>query len=198
LDNAAYVQAGESVSDHLGALTPDGTEMTLLAVDGSVTRETTAQLSELPTAATHLFVSSGGNDALQSQFRLFDGRGGAVTGVLQELATCASQFREDYSRLMRALAVRDLPTVVFTVYDAIPELHEIQRTLLSVFNDVIVQEAVGRGLPIIDLRQHCTEPEDYSEVSPIEPSGRGGRKIAETILQVMMVHDFSMKQSVVY
>jgi hypothetical protein len=34
-------------------------------------------------------------------------------------------------------------------------------------------------LPAIDLRLVCTEPADYA--NPIEPSGRGGLKIAGAI-----------------
>jgi hypothetical protein len=44
-----------------------------------------------------------------------------------------------------------------------------------------VREAFAARLPIIDLRSVCTEAEDYSEISPIEPSDQGGGKIAKAI-----------------
>jgi hypothetical protein len=37
-----------------------------------------------------------------------------------------------------------------------------------------------RGLDIIELRAVCTEPADYA--NPIEPSGRGGARIAAAVL----------------
>jgi hypothetical protein len=51
---------------------------------------------------------------------------------------------------------------------------------LMMFNDVILRTAFERGVPVIDLRLVCTEPSDYA--NPIEPSGQGGRKIADAIV----------------
>jgi hypothetical protein len=47
-------------------------------------------------------------------------------------------------------------------------------TALALFNEVILEEACKRKLAVIDLRTICNEKEDYSEVSPIEPSHQGG------------------------
>jgi hypothetical protein len=46
-------------------------------------------------------------------------------------------------------------------------------------NDVILRTAFAHGFGVIDLRLVCTDPADDS--NPIEPSGRGGRKIAAAI-----------------
>jgi hypothetical protein len=40
--------------------------------------------------------------------------------------------------------------------------------------------AFDSRLPVIDLRLVCTEPADYA--NPIEPSSRGGEKIARAII----------------
>jgi hypothetical protein len=48
-----------------------------------------------------------------------------------------------------------------------------------VFNDCITRAAFSRGLPVIDLRLICDQDEDYA--NPIEPSVRGGEKIAAAI-----------------
>ncbi|MBC8042407.1 MAG: SGNH/GDSL hydrolase family protein, partial [Rhizobacter sp.] len=48
---------------------PAGDEATLLAIDGSINTDVAAQvkrLTKLTPSATHLFISSGGNDALQN------------------------------------------------------------------------------------------------------------------------------------
>jgi hypothetical protein len=50
---------------------------------------------------------------------------------------------------------------------------------LSLFNDAITRAAFSAGAPLIDLRLICSEDEDYA--NPIEPSSRGGRKIAQAI-----------------
>lgn len=44
---------------------------------------------------------------------------------------------------------------------------------------------------MLDLRVICTALEDFSEISPIEPSAKGGAKIAERILRVAYHHDFN-------
>jgi hypothetical protein len=45
---------------------------------------------------------------------------------------------------------------------------------------------------VIDLRIVCDQAKDYSDVSPIEPSGQGGAKIAQVIADVVALHDFSI------
>ena len=80
---------------------------------------------------------------------------------------------------------RRLPTAVCTIYDARfpdPQEQRLVVTALSIFNDVITREAFARRLPLIDLRLICDEPDDYA--NPIEPSAKGGDKIAGVIAQV--------------
>ena len=48
-----------------------------------------------------------------------------------------------------------------------------------VFNDCITREAFARGLSLIDPRLICDGDEDFA--NPIEPSVRGGAKIASAI-----------------
>ncbi|MDH3639394.1 MAG: SGNH/GDSL hydrolase family protein, partial [Gammaproteobacteria bacterium] len=71
--------------------------------------------------------------------------------------------------------------VCCTVYDRIPGLEYEALTALSLFNEVILREALRLKIPIIDLRLICTERGDFSELSPIEPSKQGGDKIAAVI-----------------
>jgi hypothetical protein len=63
-DNAAYVRGGPSVIEQLRKKLPDQWAATLSAVDGSVLENVHGQLKRLPTDASHLVVSAGGNDAL--------------------------------------------------------------------------------------------------------------------------------------
>lgn len=48
--------------------------------------------------------------------------------------------------------------------------------VLALFNEVILEEAVKHRLPVIDLRVLCTDEENLSEISPIEPSEKGALK----------------------
>ena len=50
---------------------------------------------------------------------------------------------------------------------------------VALFNDVILRAAVDSRVDAIELRSICTEAADYA--NPIEPSGRGGLKIARSI-----------------
>jgi hypothetical protein len=58
---------------------------------------------------------------------------------------------------------------------------------LGVFNDVITRAAFARGLPLLDLRLICSRDEDFA--NPIEPSVRGGDKIAAAIAELTLAHD---------
>src|SRR5262245_15817252 len=69
-DNAAYVPDRPAVIDQLRRSLPEGWRATLLAIDGHCADNVARQLSALPTDATHLFVSAGGNDALGESFTL--------------------------------------------------------------------------------------------------------------------------------
>jgi hypothetical protein len=67
---------------------------------------------------------------------------------------------------------------------------------LALFNDIITREAFGRGLPLVDLRLVCAEDADYA--NPIEPSARGGAKIAGAIAELVTGHDFARRRSGVF
>ncbi len=68
-----------------------------------------------------------------------------------------------------------------TIYDAnYPEAQgRLVVTGSAPFNDVITRAAFANGLSLIDLRLISSEPADYA--NPIEPSVRGGEKIARVI-----------------
>jgi hypothetical protein len=141
-----------------------------------------ALLANLPEPATRLVVSCGGNDvlglvgAMQSPVR-------SVLDAVELLASWQVDFRRAYWRMLNLVQSRRLPVAVATIYDGVPGLAPGLRTALAAFNDVIVREAVERGLSLLDLRIACNEPGDYSSVSPIEPSAQGGGKIAATIAE---------------
>jgi hypothetical protein len=197
-DNAAYVDGGPDVISHLNSMLPQDWKATLLAIDGSITTDVIAQISKIPASATHLIVSAGGNDGLSNASVLQEPAASVATAV-DKLAAIRSGFRQKYTRMLNALLACKKPLSVCTVYDPhFPDtlMQRLTTTALNLFNDCILREAITHGLPVIDLRLICTEPEDYA--NEIEPGVAGGRKIAATILNLSQNHDFSSNRTVVY
>ena len=185
-DNAAYVTAGAlDVVRQVRQRLPYGSEVTLAAVDGSKMKDVRKQLRYLPADATHLVVSAGGNDALDSSdFLTAPAR--STAEALLGLAEIAEEFERGYLAMMAEVLARGLPTAICTVYyPRFPEaaLQRTAVTALTVFNDCIIRAAFARGLPLLDLRLICTEAGDYA--NPIEPSAQGGEKIARAIVEAV-------------
>ena len=177
---------------------PAGWGATLAAVDGAVTGSVPRQLERLPPGATHLVVSVGGNDALRRQ-DVLEVRARSVAEGLLALAEVRDGFSRGYRTMLEAVLARGLPTALCTVYDPRfpdPALQRVAVAALALFNDIITREAFGRGLPLVDLRLVCAEDADYA--NPIEPSARGGAKIAEAIAGLVTGHDFPRRRSGVF
>jgi len=181
-DNAVYVRSGADVVTQLRGLLPDGWRATLAAVDGAVIDHVAAQLRRVPDDATHLVVSAGGNDAL-GHTDLLDRPARGSAEVLGWLADAAEAFEARYRRMLDALLARGLPTTVCTIYNGNlgPPVQRLATTALDVFDDAILRVAAERRVPAIELRLVCTGPADYA--NPIEPSERGGAKIARAIAE---------------
>ena len=184
-DNGSYVRRGEpDVVAQVQAKLPAGARATLCAVDGAVTSGVERQLTRTPADATHLVVSVGGNDALRSSGLLRE-QARSVAEVITKFAAVQDEFARNYRTMLDAVVERRLPTALCTIYDARfpdPQEQRLVVTALSIFNDVITPEAFTRRLHLIDLRLICHEADDYA--NPIEPSAKGGDKIAGVIAQV--------------
>ncbi|MDP2828048.1 MAG: SGNH/GDSL hydrolase family protein [Sulfuricellaceae bacterium] len=154
------------------------------------------QTAALPSSATHLVISVGGNDALQ-QSGVFREPVGTVGEALFYLANVINEFRWSYCQMLRHVLSLNLPVAVCTIYNAVPGLGEMEKTALALFNETILQEAFKVRVPVIDLRLLCDEDDDYSHLSPIEPSHSGGSKIAQAIVALMEKHDFSSGRSTI-
>ena len=197
-DNAAYVRGGPDVVAQVRRHAPAGWKATLAAVDGAVTRGVETQLRSVPGDAGFLVVSAGGNDALGHVHFLAEGAR-SVAEVVGRLAGMMEEFERDYRRMPDALLARGLPAAVCTIYHPrFPDAGEQRLAVaaLSVYNDVILREAFGRGLPVIDLRLVCSEDADYA--NPIEPSSHGGDKIARAIVRLVTESSPERKRTEVY
>ena len=214
-DNRTYVRVGEpDVRDQLADLLNDGDKATLIAVDGNINKNVSKQLDNIPNDATHLFISIGGNDALM-HIDAFTEPVTTIGEALDSFNEMVHKFERDYIKMLTNVVKYGLKTTLCTIYNPcfdhdnmdrisymIPpnaNLKELQRrcdTALPLFNNIIYQEAFNFGIPVMDLRLIFSDREDYA--NPIEPSIVGGMKMAKIIKEISDIHNFSMKNSVVY
>ena len=181
-DNARYVPGGPAVIDQLRERLPLGWRATLVANDGNVVADLARQIALIPRDATHLVVSVGGNDALKHQNLLSnDAQNGLA--VLSGLAHAASTFTDTYREALAELKALAKPITVCTIYNGhLPDpVGTAARAAVAVFNDKIYMVANELSLAVLELRGICTEPSDFA--NPIEPSGKGGAKIARAIVR---------------
>jgi hypothetical protein len=188
-DNGVYVDPGQDdVSAHLRKkLVPLGWTFENRAVDGHVAEDIEGQLlSHYVTNPCTFVLSVGGNNALGYldviQDPLSDKSAGAVLMAFHQIR---EDFRRVYADALDKILTHDQPLIVCTIYNPkYPEadLQTLAETGLSFFNDVIVEEALKRNLPIIDLRKVCSEREAFA--NPIEPSEIGGDLITDAIISI--------------
>jgi hypothetical protein len=198
-DNGSYVAAEEpDVIAQLWRALPPGWAATLLAVDGSTLADIPNQLARIRPEVTHLVVSIGGNDALGYSGILGE-PAHSVAESLTRLAAIQDQFRRDYAQMLDQILGRKLPTACCTIYDPRypdPSQRRIASTALSVLNDGIIREAALRRLPLLDLRAVCNDDRDFA--NPIEPSARGGEKIARAIAALVTTAQPGGDHSVIF
>jgi GDSL-like Lipase/Acylhydrolase family len=202
-DNVAYTNGGPEVVSQVRAHLPPGWSASLLAVDGSTTHNVRDQVQRLPQEATHIVLSVGGNDALTYGSRLgialFGNRGTSTENSLYSLADIHDEFETHYRSAVDACLRPSLPLTVCTIYNGcFPDqaYQRIASLALALFNDVILNIAIERSLPVIDLRSICTDPQDYA--NPIEPSSIGGDKIARVIVAQVIGSDGNARETGIF
>jgi len=197
-DNAAYSGEGRDVCSQLRQrLSSDG-KVTLLAVDGSMAQDMTTQINQIPVDTTHIVVSVGGNDALNSM-GLLDAKVHSVAEVLNLVATVLAGFSQHYRSMLTTILDQRYQLALSTIYyPRLPdsELQQVAITALAFFNDLIIAEAIQNRLPLLDLRFICNEDTDYA--NPIEPSASGGAKIGAAIQRLLLEHDFSQARTEIF
>ena len=157
-----------------------GRKATLLARDGAVISEIGNQLRGLPSDATHLVISVGGNDALRES-GVLESSALSVADALTKLTEIGDGFGRAYGSMLTEVSRVGPPTAVCTIYEPrFPEAprRKLAATALTLLNDK-TRQAFARGLTLIDLRLICDDDADFA--NPIEPSARGGAKIAQAI-----------------
>ena len=182
-DNGAYVGGGPDVVHQLRSIVPADWQCTLSAVDGALASDVKAQLKRIPSDASHLVVSAGGNDAL-GEAGVLDQPARSVAEALEKISAARDRFRRNYVTMLDEVAMHGLPTAICTIYEARfpePARRRLAATALAVLNDCITREAFLRDLTLIDLRVIFDDDADFA--NPIEPSLQGGMKIARAALR---------------
>jgi len=186
-DNGVYVQPGQlDVTSHLNAkLKSKGWTIDVRAVDGDVVSNIEGQLGFKPIPKPCWFVLSvGGNDALGHIEILQEPvPGGTMASALMRFRAIKENFREQYTHALDLILDHQQPLIACTIYNPKfpePDLQELAEIALSFFNDVITEEALRRNVPIIELRDVCSDPSAFANT--IEPSEIGGDLITNAIL----------------
>jgi hypothetical protein len=179
-DNAAYSGGEPAVVEHLHSTLPSGWRATLCAVDGARIADLPEQLECIPAQATHLVISIGGNDALANR-DLLATRVSSTTEALRLFGERSARFEAEYRDAMTRVLASGKSLTLCSIYNGNLDASEapVARIALMLFNDAILRVAFEQELDLIDLRLVCADPADYA--NPIEPSGSGGRKIAQSI-----------------
>lgn len=196
-DNGAYTSGGLAVITQLQNTLPRDWQASLLALDGSMIEDLHAQLARLPSDASHLVIAIGGNNVL-SNLDVLELRVKSSSEALLKLGQRVAAFERAYRTAINGAITLGRETIVCTIYNGNLDAAEgidawvlpdpaVARVGLTAFNDVILRVAFENRLPVIDLRLVCSEPADYA--IPIEPSSRGGNKIAGAILRALGLSD---------
>ncbi len=187
LDNGAYVGVnGRSVHSHLVEFAT-GWAIDFRAIDGAVCADVVAsQLNHSDEPVDAIVLSVGGNDALGHLPLLQDPRKFMFMEFALNIADLQAEFRANYRAAVNRARAHGRRMLVLTIYrprfhlDGYPsEIQTAAEPLLSIFNDVIQEEARSVSADVLDLRTICTSDADFANA--IEPSDPGGRKIAAEI-----------------
>lgn len=162
-----------------------------LAVDGSTTADVTARQLPRLSGASHIIISTGGNDALQARHAVVTAAVGTMAEALLRLAAMQAAFEAKLVALLDgvAAAAPGVPVMLLVPYypnlPAGPEL-TLSKAGLSFYADVAYRAAAARSITVLDLRLIFTSEADYANA--IEPSAEGGLKIARRIIDFVASH----------
>ncbi|MEM6486878.1 MAG: SGNH/GDSL hydrolase family protein [Pseudomonadota bacterium] len=184
IDNGPYVVPGEpDVAAQVSALMP-GVQVEMRAVDGSRLDDVARALDARPVPeGARVFMTAGGNDALQQIDLLTDPARLTFAEAMVKLKGIATRFRGQYAAVLDRLAPAS-EVMVGTIYD--PAFEGAEAALipaasgaLTAFNDAIQAEAVARAMAVLEMRRVICTPEACA--NPIEPSAVGGAQIAAAV-----------------
>jgi hypothetical protein len=174
LKNNSYVPDGKGIDN---ILEERSVKIQSLAVNSSKIVDVYSQINKIPidlnNKSTTIFLSSGGNDILSFYV---DQHGDANdTGFLNTMMAA-------YKKLVKSIQTRmDLSKIVLLdIYYPTSNQYAQYKPLLVKWNDLIANYARENSLGLLQISQSVTSSEDFT--LGIEPSEKGGEKIAQGIL----------------
>ena len=188
IDNKVYVQPHElSVKEHLEEQSEYMFKQ--LAVDGHTTSDVLSfQLDKLPKLSTHKVLSIGGNDLLGQIYFLKNKEEFTVKEVMEQAVCKLAPIKDRYRTIVQNLSQQDSKILLCTVYEGnllddslYSDIAFASQAMVSMLNDIIFSTAATYKVDVLELRNIFTTPEDYA--NPIEPSHKGGKKLASGIIE---------------
>lgn len=197
-DNAKYVMEDSSVQDRLIMCLNSEDIVSLYAKDGATSNDLNEQIDFNTIVATHYFISIGGNDALKLRESIRNNNPSDDSDVLiaEDIFKLTEGFRNNLIDVAKTLENFPEDVTFCTIYNAVPGLTKQEVMVVNIFNGIIIDVATQHGFNVLDLRKIFTELQDFSSISPIEPSEFGGLKLAKAISDIVYKED--MVTSTIY
>jgi len=176
LDNSPYVLSGQSVSDMISKDLENRTGTTLynFAKDGATINDCYSQLDKISTdlniSNTSIFLSVGGNNILNSRIRM-DTR--AITNLFHQ-----------YLELIKSIKSRIPNARLFSLnlYYPVNSHYKSYYDSITQWNKLL-EDNTFQGYKLIQTNKLLVIEEDF--VYDIEPSFKGGKKIAQNIVETV-------------
>ena len=177
LKNNSYVPDGKGVDNIIEERSDKNIELYSLAENNSKIVDVYSQINKIPLSinnkSTTIFLSSGGNDILSFYI---DQHGDTTdTGFLNTMLAA-------YKKLVKSIQTRmDLCQIVLLdVYYPTSNQFAQYKPILEQWNSLIATYARENSLGLLQISQIVTSNDDFT--LGIEPSEKGGQKIAQSIL----------------
>jgi hypothetical protein len=183
LANGAHTKQEPDSASAIRQLLPAWT-VSLLAAEGSSMAAVPSQVQRLPEDVELVVLSVGGNDAME-HVDILQHPTQSSGHTLDALANMVEGFASKYDHVAKSVRDRTPRLVLCTIYE--PPLvgsntASRARVLITLLNDRILRTAYRFGLDVLDLREICTNPADFT--MQIQPSATGAAKIAKAIAAV--------------
>ena len=188
IDNKVYVGENElSVTEHLQKINDEDYYFEMIAVDGDTPQEVIDnQLEKIRANTSHIVLSIGGNDLLQKLDIMFTETSGMVES-LEIASQTIEEIKSRYEEILIRLKTLNQSVLLCTIYEGdlqsdpnLAEIEEAGKVLLGMMNDAIHFLGNKYDIEVLELRNIFTEISDYA--NPIEPSHKGGEKLAKEII----------------
>jgi hypothetical protein len=176
LKNNSYVKNGQSIEDILRE--KKGDNLYCLALNNSTIVDVYSQIDSIPVELnnenTIIFLSSGGNDILSQYVDKHDSDV-SDTHILNVIFIA-------YKKLVKSLKTKmnKAKIVLIDIYYPHSNQFSQYKHIIQEWNKMIEKYAQEQSYGLIEISKRITESDDFT--LSIEPSEKGGEKIAQSIL----------------